>query len=102
MKSSNGTSPGSPCAARNSSRDGGGYGAGSALQWAITALELQKVEPTLDDWLARETNPPLFLNGVSGLGAEAHARRCAEYWRSIAAQHSVDLTAWPAQISEAV
>jgi glycerol kinase len=44
-------------------------GAGSALQWAIQALELQKVEPTLDDWLARETDPPLFLNGVSGLGA---------------------------------
>ena len=52
-------------------------GAGSALQWASNALNLSNIEPSMEGWLARHntqastrgTAPPLFLNGVSGLGA---------------------------------
>jgi len=44
-------------------------GAGSALQYAIDALDLSDSEPDLAGWLEREDDPPLFLNGVSGLGA---------------------------------
>jgi glycerol kinase len=43
-------------------------GAGSALQWAVDALELEDVSD-VETLLAREIDPPLFLNGVSGLGA---------------------------------
>ncbi len=44
-------------------------GAGSALRHAILELEMHDSEPDLDLWLERELEPPLFLNGVSGLGA---------------------------------
>ena len=44
-------------------------GAGSALRHAIDALGLEGELPDLDELLARELDPPLFLNGVSGLGA---------------------------------
>lgn len=44
-------------------------GAGSALQFAIEALEMADLEPDLDGWLERETAPPVFVNAVSGLGA---------------------------------
>jgi glycerol kinase len=44
-------------------------GAGSALAWAGDALGIADIERQLDDWLARPIEPPLFLNGVSGLGA---------------------------------
>jgi glycerol kinase len=44
-------------------------GAGSALQLAIDELGLHDDAPDLDAWMAREKEPPLYLNGVSGLGA---------------------------------
>jgi glycerol kinase len=44
-------------------------GAGSALSLAIEELGLQDESPDLDAWLEREKDPPLYLNGVSGLGA---------------------------------
>ena len=44
-------------------------GAASALQWASNTLGLTNVESNMENWLAHNTNPPLFLNGVSGLGA---------------------------------
>jgi glycerol kinase len=44
-------------------------GGGSALRYAIEGLGLTGEEPDLEGWLAREVNPPLFVNGVSGLGA---------------------------------
>jgi glycerol kinase len=44
-------------------------GAGSAVQLMVAELGLHDVEPDLAGWLARETDPPLFLNGISGLGA---------------------------------
>ncbi|MFN0058764.1 MAG: FGGY family carbohydrate kinase [Planctomycetota bacterium] len=49
-------------------------GAGSAL--AVEAAALGVAEPTaeLEGWLAQETAPPLYLNGVSGLGSP--------YWRA--------------------
>lgn len=44
-------------------------GAGSALRYAVELLDLHDVEPDLEGWLAREADPPLFVNGVSGIGA---------------------------------
>jgi glycerol kinase len=44
-------------------------GAGAALAWAGETLGLADVESSLDGWLEREGDPPLFLNGISGLGA---------------------------------
>ncbi len=44
-------------------------GGGSALRFAIEALDMHDIEPDLEGWLVRETDPPLFVNGVSGLGA---------------------------------
>jgi glycerol kinase len=44
-------------------------GAGAALHWAEEKLGIAHPEKNLDHWLRTEANPPLFLNGVSGLGA---------------------------------
>jgi glycerol kinase len=45
-------------------------GAGAALQWIEDDLGLEELEQQLPAWLARkEVEPPLFLNGISGLGA---------------------------------
>jgi glycerol kinase len=44
-------------------------GGGSALRHVIELTGLADVEPDLEGWLARESDPPLFVNGVSGLGA---------------------------------
>jgi len=49
-------------------------GAGSALRWLTDelgpdGLRIGEFEPHLEGWLAAETDPPLFLNGVSGLAA---------------------------------
>ncbi len=44
-------------------------GAGAALRWAEQELGLADMDGRLPEWLARQTEPPLFLNGVSGLGA---------------------------------
>ncbi|MEW5755051.1 MAG: FGGY family carbohydrate kinase [Pseudomonadota bacterium] len=50
-------------------------GAGSALHWAAQTLGIDEhvLHAELPHWLAHSTNPPLFLNGVSGLGTP--------YWR---------------------
>lgn len=44
-------------------------GAGAALRWAQQEWHLENIEAQLPQWLARDTRPPIFLNGVSGLGA---------------------------------
>ena len=45
-------------------------GAGAALQWIEEDLGLDNLEQDLPVWLARDdAEPPLFLNGISGLGA---------------------------------
>lgn len=44
-------------------------GAGAALQWIESELGLEELEQQLPEWLARSSDPPLFLNGVAGLGA---------------------------------
>ncbi len=44
-------------------------GAGSAFDWAGQKLGLKDVAGQLPGWWKAETSPPLFLNGVSGLGA---------------------------------
>ena len=45
-------------------------GAGAALQWIGEDLGLGDLEQQLPAWLAREgSEPPLFLNGISGLGS---------------------------------
>jgi glycerol kinase len=49
-------------------------GAGSALAWWRARRGLGDIESSLPGWLAAETDPPLFLNGVSGLGSP--------YWRA--------------------
>lgn len=44
-------------------------GAGAALRWAERELGLADMDGQLPEWFSRETQLPLFLNGVSGLGA---------------------------------
>lgn len=44
-------------------------GANAALAWIGGELGIRDIETQLPVWLARETEPPLFLNGISGLGA---------------------------------
>ena len=45
-------------------------GAGAALQWIEEDLGLEDLEQQLPVWLAQDgVEPPLFLNGISGLGA---------------------------------
>jgi len=46
-------------------------GAGSALNWVQRQLGVspEQVQAGLGRWLEQSTNPPLFLNGVSGLGS---------------------------------
>jgi glycerol kinase len=44
-------------------------GAASALRWFEHEYDLADVEAALPQWLARAGTPPLFLNGVSGLGS---------------------------------
>jgi glycerol kinase len=44
-------------------------GAGAALEWVAEEYRLEHLEQRLPAWLATDTGPPLFLNGISGLGA---------------------------------
>lgn len=44
-------------------------GAGAALDWIGEELGITDIEAQLPRWLAEESESPLFLNGVSGLGA---------------------------------
>ncbi|MFQ5994969.1 MAG: FGGY family carbohydrate kinase [Acidiferrobacterales bacterium] len=44
-------------------------GAGSALRWFEDRHHVADLELRLPQWLARDQAPPLFLNGVSGLGS---------------------------------
>jgi glycerol kinase len=45
-------------------------GAGSALTWIASLLDLEEAEiiRRLPEWLQEYTQPPLFLNGIAGLG----------------------------------
>jgi glycerol kinase len=44
-------------------------GAGSAIDWVQSQMPVENLWEQLPIWLKTITNPPLFLNGVSGLGA---------------------------------
>jgi glycerol kinase len=44
-------------------------GAGAALDWIGAELGITDIETSLPAWLAQKSEPPLFLNGISGLGA---------------------------------
>lgn len=44
-------------------------GAGAALGWAAGQLSLPDLETRLAAWLEEIPEPPLFLNGIGGLGA---------------------------------
>ncbi len=43
-------------------------GAGTALEWLGPELGIDDAVSRLPDWLATPTEPPLFLNGIAGLG----------------------------------
>jgi glycerol kinase len=43
-------------------------GAGTALEWLSGELGVGDVVPLLPTWLERDGEPPLFLNGIAGLG----------------------------------
>ena len=43
-------------------------GAASALSWILDKTRLHKEMDKLPEWLLTDCDPPLFLNGVSGLG----------------------------------
>ena len=44
-------------------------GAGSAMEWAKRELEQENIFKKLPYWLGSVKDPPLFLNGISGLAA---------------------------------
>jgi len=44
-------------------------GAGSALDWVRSEFGLEDFIDELPEWLATIDNPPVFLNGVAGLGS---------------------------------
>jgi glycerol kinase len=48
--------------------EGNVNGAGTALEWLRTELGIADAESRLPEWLDRACEPPLFLNGIAGLG----------------------------------
>lgn len=44
-------------------------GAGSALQWIKQTCQIEGLRKHLPGWLEENSDPPLFLNGISGLGS---------------------------------
>jgi glycerol kinase len=48
--------------------EGNVNGAGTALEWLRTDLGITEAEARLPEWLERREEPPLFLNGIAGLG----------------------------------
>jgi glycerol kinase len=48
--------------------EGNVNGAGAALDWLAGELDLKDVVKQLPAWLERAGAPPLFLNGIAGLG----------------------------------
>lgn len=67
-------------------------GAGAALHWAADTLGLADLQQKLPAWLAEEGDVPLFLNGISGIGApfwvpdfESRFIGEAENWRKAVA-----------------
>lgn len=44
-------------------------GAASALRWLEREYGVRDLDANLSEWLAQSRSPPLFLNGVSGLGS---------------------------------
>lgn len=48
--------------------EGNVNGAGTALAWASNELGIDKLTEKLPQWFERPEEPPLFLNGIAGLG----------------------------------
>jgi glycerol kinase len=48
--------------------EGNVNGAGTALEWVSKEFGLEQLADHLPQWLARPEEPPLFLNGIAGLG----------------------------------
>ncbi len=48
--------------------EGNVNGAGTALAWLSSELDLDNLTQKLPQWLERPEEPPLFLNGIAGLG----------------------------------
>jgi glycerol kinase len=48
--------------------EGNVNGAGTALDWLRTELGIEDAIERLPEWLAAPGEPPLFLNGIAGLG----------------------------------
>ena len=48
--------------------EGNVNGAGTALEWLQTELGIDDAVSRLPGWLETPTDPPLFLNGIAGLG----------------------------------
>jgi glycerol kinase len=48
--------------------EGNVNGAGTALSWVSKELGIDGPAQKLPQWLARSEEPPLFLNGIAGLG----------------------------------
>ncbi len=48
--------------------EGNVNGAGSALEWVRKEFGMDQLTNELAQWLARPGQPPLFLNGIAGLG----------------------------------
>ena len=48
--------------------EGNVNGAGTALEWLAREQGVTDIVPLLEPWLERGGEPPLFLNGIAGLG----------------------------------
>jgi len=70
-------------------------GAGSALTWVSRELNIEDIDALLPAWLEREdVQPPLFLNGVSGLGSP--------FWKAMFESRFVGLADEKSRIREKV
>ena len=61
--------------------EGNVNGAGTALEWVSKELGIAQLSDKLPQWLARPEEPPLFLNGIAGLGGP--------FWQAEFASHFV-------------
>ncbi len=61
--------------------EGSVNGAATALEWFKQHYHIEQIEKKLPRWLAESDTPPLFINGISGLGSP--------WWRSNIESHFI-------------
>lgn len=75
-------------------------GCAKGLDQAVRLAELYQVEARLWSTVVERVRVRLYWRAA--LGAEAHARIHARYWRNVAVERGVDGAAWPGPSAKAV